>query len=366
MSSYRSFGLFGTILLTFGLLGGFITSSWNSRYVLVHLIGGGALLVIYLFTHLESLRESVQGRRAQLGTNTVVYSVLTIGVLVLINYLGVQHEWRYDATEEAIFSIAPQTRQLLNGLDQDVHIYAFFRENEEQQARELLDSYAAASERFGFTMVDPDKDPALTQEMEVTQYGTLVLTAGEERTRITNTSEQELTNALIRFTTASKKQVYFTVGHGEPELDPRETRDDYGQLKASLENEGYEVGELLLAAVPDVPADAAVLVVAGPQRPFLDHELEVLQRHLDRGGSTMMLIDPRNSEELLPLLEARGIQAGDDVIIDQVMQLFSGPTLGVQPIAADYGFHDITEAFNQRTIYTLARSSAEHEISPLP
>ena len=306
----------------------------------------------------------MHGRRAQLGTNTVVYSVLTIGVLVLINYLGVQHEWRYDATEEAIFSIAPQTQRLLDGLDEDVHVYGFFRENEEQRARELLESYAAASDRFAFSMVDPDKDPALTQEMEVTQYGTLVLTAGEEKTRINETSEQALTNALIRFTAGSQKRVYFATGHGEPELDPRETPADFGQLKASLENERYEVEELLLATVPDVPADADVLVVTGTDRRFLDHELEVLERYIDRGGSTLWMIDPRTGEELLPLLATRGIDVRNDIIIDQVMQLFSGPSLGVQPIVEDYGFHSITQDFSERTIYNLARSVQRTEETP--
>ena len=72
MNAYRSFGLFGLILLMFGLLAGLITSAWTSRYVLVHLIFGGALLALYLFTHIESLKESVSGRKSKYGTNTIV------------------------------------------------------------------------------------------------------------------------------------------------------------------------------------------------------------------------------------------------------------------------------------------------------
>ncbi len=356
MKAYRSFGLFGLVLLMFGLLAGLITSAWTSRYVLVHLIFGGALLALYLFTHIESLRESVSGRKTKYGTNTVVYTVLTLAVLGFINYIGYQHAWRYDVTEQGLFSVAPQTRQILENLDRDIKVFAFFREAEGTYARDLLESYSNISERFTFSMVDPDKRPELAQEMEVTQYGTLLLTSGDESTKFTDVSEEGMTNALIRFIAADRKRVYFATGHGEPELDPRETEGDFGQLKAALDNEGFEVESLLLATLPDVPDDSDVLVVTATERPFLEQEIATLDRYLDRGGRALFLVDPRAGAELIPLLEARGIAIGTNIVIDQVMQLFAGPSLGVQPIVSAYGFHPITEEFSERTIFLLVRT----------
>jgi len=356
MNAYRSFGLFGLVLLMFGLIAGIITSTWTSRYVLVHLIFGGALLALYLFTHVESLKESMSGRKTKYGTNTVVYTVLTLAVLGFINYIGFQHAWRYDATEQGLFSVAPQTRQVLESLDRDIEVFAFFREAEGTYARDLLEGYSNISERFTFSMIDPDRRPEVAQEMEVTQYGTLVMTSGEESTKITEVTEEGLTNALIRFTAGERKQVYFATGHGEPELEPRETPGDFGQLKDALDNEGFEVEVLLLSTAADVPDDADVLVVTATERPFLDQEIAALDRYLDRGGRALFLVDPRAGDELLPLLEARGIAVGTDVIVDQVMQLFAGPSLGVQPIVGDYGFHPITEEFGERTIFLLART----------
>jgi ABC-type uncharacterized transport system involved in gliding motility auxiliary subunit len=364
MNAYRSFGLFGLVLLMFGLLAGVITSAWTSRYVLVHLIFGVALLTLYLFTHIESLKESMSGRKTKYGTNTVVYTILTLAVLGFINYIGFQHAWRYDATEQGIFSVAPQTRQLLENLDRDIEVLAFFREAEGAFARDLLESYSNISERFTFRMVDPDRRPELAQEMEVTQYGTLVLTSGEERTKITEATEEALTNALIRFTAAERKRVYFVTGHGEPDLEQRETPGDFGQLQAALDNEGYEVESLLLSTSPEVPDDADVLVVTATERPFLEQEVAVLERFIDRGGRALFLLDPREGDELVPVLETRGITVGNDVIVDQVMQLFAGPSLGVQPIVSDYGFHPITEDFTERTIFLLARTVDAAEEAP--
>ena len=356
MGSYRSFGLFGLILLAFGVIGGIITSSWNSIYVLAHLIGGIAMLGLYVFTHVENLRESVTGRKTQYATNTIVYTMLTLTVIGFVNYLGAQHEWRFDATEAGIFSLADQTETLLDGLDQDIEILAFFRENESAAAQSLLETYAAGSNRLSFRMIDPDKRPELAQQYEVTQYGTLVLASDDDSIRITELSEEALTNAMIRFMSAETKRIYFTTGHGEPDLEARETQDGFGQFKAAIQNEGAEVQPLLLATIPDVPGDADLLIIAGPQRPFLENEIAALQRYLDRGGNTLFLLEPRFNEDLNALLAERGIVVGNDVIVDEQVTLFSGPQVGIEPVVRDYGLHPITEGFDQNTLYRIVRS----------
>ena len=356
MSSYRSFGMFGLILLAFGVVGGLTGGVWNSIYVLVHLIGGFSLLALYLFTHVENLRESVTGRRTQYATNTGVYTLLFIAVIVMVNFLAARNDFRYDATEQGVFSLAPQTRTLLGGLDRNIEVLAFFREAEGLGAERLLQTYEAASDRFTFTMIDPDRRPEMAQQYEVTQYGTLVAVLGEESTRITEASEEALTNALVRMVGAETRRIYFTTGHEEPDLEGRETPAGYGQLKASIENEGAEVLPLLLAVVPDVPGDTDLLVVAGPQRAFLESEIAAIERYLDRGGRAWFMIEPERSPELVALLAERGIAVGDDVIIDQVVQLFAGPQAGVEPVVREYGIHPITQEFRQQTLFRMARS----------
>ena len=356
MTSYRSFGMFGLIFLLFGILAGMASGIWNSMYVLAHLISGTSMLALYLFTHIENLRESVTGRRTQYATNTFGDTGLTLAVIVLLNIMGARNEYRYDASEQSIFSIAPQTASLLEGLANDIHILAFFRENEGQAAENLLDTYTAGSDLFSYEMVDPDQRPEMAQQYEVTQYGTLVIVYGDNSTRVNDLSEEVLTNALVRITGAETRRIYFVTGHGEPDITARETPDGLGQLAASLENEGAEVVPLLLATVPDVPADASLLIVASPQRPFLENEIESLGRYLDRGGRAWILLEPQRSDELVPLLAERGIIVGDNVVIDVVVQLLAGPSAGVEPVVSDYGFHPITEEFNQNTVFRIVRS----------
>lgn len=366
MNSYRSFGPLGLTILIFGVLAGLITGDWTSFYVLVHVILGGMMLGIYLFTHADSLRDAVGGRQAKYGTNAVVYTLLTLAVIVAINYVAAQRQWRYDVTEQGVFSLAPQTLQVLEGLDGEVVATAFYREGEVGATRDLLESYAAESALFTFDVVDPDKRPELAEQFEITQYGTLHVATADDATRITTVNEEELTNTLLRLTAAERRRVYYTTGHGEPDIDDATDVTAYGALKSALENEGYDVQSLALAEVPDVPADADLLIVVAPERPMLGREVEAIDRHLLRGGKTMIMVDPQRGDELLPLLTARGITAGNDVVIEQFVQMFAGAQLGVEPIISDYGSHPITAGFSQRTIFSMARSLALSPRSPRP
>ncbi|NKB88717.1 MAG: hypothetical protein GKS06_10900 [Acidobacteria bacterium] len=356
MKTYRTFGPLGLIVLIFGVLAGSITGTWTSFYVLAHVILGGMMLGLYLFTHVDTLRDTVSGRQAKYGTNAVVYTLLTLGVIVAVNYVAAQREWRVDLTEEGIFSLAPQTVQLLESLDGEVMVTGFYREGEGGATGDLLESYRAASALFDFEMVDPDKRPELAEQYEISQYGTLHIAAGEDITRITEVSEEQLTNTLMRLTAAQRRVIYYLTGHGEPDITDSSNVGGMGIAASALENEGYDVRPLALAGLPDVPADADLLMVVAPERPVLEQEIAAIDRFIARGGKTLMMVDPQRGDEFRPLLASRGVTLGDDIVIEQFVQLFAGAQLGVEPIITDYGTHPITAGFSERTIFNMARS----------
>jgi len=364
MTSYRTFAPLAAIVLVFGVIAGLITGTWTSFYVLAHLILGSMMMGLYLFTHVDTLRESMGGRQAKHGTNAAIYTLLTIGVIVAVNYVAAQREWRLDITEQGIFSLAPQSTQLLEGLSEEVIVTGFFRDGEEGGAADLLESFAAVSPLFSFELVDPDKRPEVAEQFEISQYGTLHIAAGGETTRITQVSEEQITNTLIRLTSAQQRTVYYLTGHGQPDIEDSTDTAGYGLAKSALENEGYAVRPLLLAELPDVPGDANLLIVVAPERPILEREVDSIDRYIARGGKTMVMIDPQRGDELSPLLESRGITVGNDVIIEQFVQLFAGAQLGVEPIISDYGTHAITRGFSERTIFSMARSLALAEEAP--
>jgi ABC-type uncharacterized transport system involved in gliding motility auxiliary subunit len=70
----------------------------------------------------------------------------------------------------------------------------------------------------------------------------------------------------------------------------------------------------------------------------------------------VFLLPPQTGEELAPLLREYGVVLGKDVVVDEVLRLFEGPQLGMNPIVNTYGAHPITESFTERTIFPVTRS----------
>jgi ABC-type uncharacterized transport system involved in gliding motility auxiliary subunit len=118
----------------------------------------------------------------------------------------------------------------------------------------------------------------------------------------------------------------------------------------------------VLAQVQAVPADATVLVVAGPRTDLFPAEIEMLKAYLARGGKIFFLLDPPAKPEtpdlinVIALLKEWAIEVGNNVVVDASgmgQMLGTGPEV---PLAAKYDPHPITDRFRLLTAYAMARS----------
>src|SRR5439155_577571 len=98
---------------------------------------------------------------------------------------------------------------------------------------------------------------------------------------------------------------YFVVGHGEH--DPRDTDERRGASEAarSLAAEGFRTGVLEGAAA--VPADAGLVVVAGPTRDLRPAEVEALAAYVAGGGDALFLCDPGTPPSVAALVRRFGV-----------------------------------------------------------
>ena len=121
------------------------------------------------------------------------------------------------------------------------------------------------------------------KEYEIQQYGTVVVEYMGRRERVTTDAEQDITNALIKVLNPSKKKVYFLGGHGEKDTADSE-RTGYSAIADALKRDNYEFDKLVLAQTNEIPADATVLVVAGPRTDLLEQEVPLLRDYLTQVG----------------------------------------------------------------------------------
>lgn len=352
-------GLLGLIFIAFALIAGAITSGATTAdvvYILIHAGLGVLALIAYFSTGIDNLRDFVGQRSTRYGANALLYSVIFLGVVGLVNYLAVRHNKKWDLSEAQVYSLSSQSQQIVAGLDKPLELFAFVEGGVNPLLEDLLRSYADASRQVSYRMIDPQRDPVAAEQKKITQYNSLWIGYGDESTIVTQPSEETITNALIKVTRPDKTAVCFIEGHGEPDIDEAERPQGWAEAKRGLENENYAVRKILLANLESVPDDCDIVVASGAAKPYLANEVTALGTYLNGGGQLMVLLPPRQGDELKPLLADWGVVAGDDVVVDQVMRLFQGPAIGLEPITQTYGTHEITAQIRDITVFPMTRS----------
>ncbi|MDO8433327.1 MAG: Gldg family protein [Candidatus Binatus sp.] len=367
------YGILGLVLLAFGLVDYFIASGFRV-FVFINLIGGVFAIILWLTSSRPAL-ASIAGRRStRYGANAVVYSIAFIGLLVAINYISTLHHTRLDLTEAKVFSLSSQSINVVKQLKKPLKFYGFFQGGDNGTARSLYETFAYYSPKVTFEMVDPDRHPELAERFKVTTMGTTRVQYGGENgdgTNVAELNEEALTNAIIRATKETKKVVDFLDGHGEADPDDAEGQTGFGSIKTALEGEGYTVNKIVLATMPKVPDEVNLIVAAGPTKPLGQHELDALSEYLKHGGRMIAMFRPQRADSsidesgLVKLVGDWGVKVGNDIVVDQVVRLFAGPALGLNPLVQTYAEHPITKGFKQRTVFPMARSlTADTNLKP--
>lgn len=324
-------------------------------------IGGLVCTLLYILSQWREVVRSFSGREARYGSLAFASIAVVLAILVGINYLASRRNTRWDLTAGGQFTLSDQTKKVLTELDKPVVIRVFDRAEGFQRFRERLNEYTYVSDKVSVEYIDVERDPVVANQYQVQQFGTVAFEYDGRVHRVTSDAEQELTNGLIKVVQGREPKVYFIQGHGEK--GPAGTdRFGYAGVAEALTSDNFTHETLVLAQQQEIPADATVLIVAGPTSDFLAPEVEILRAYLARGGKVFMLLDPIDKPgapeltNLIALVKEWGIDPGANVVLDESgigQMLGTGPEV---PIAAKYPPHPITERFEVVTAYSLARS----------
>lgn len=306
--------------------------------------------------------------------NTSTFIAAVVGILVLVNILGLKAFFRLDVTKDKAYTLSQVTKDTLSGLEEPVAVVAYFTENlpapysgNARYVRDLLAEYRSQSRgKVSFEFVDPQlegekdgkrelkrdifgrtfREPTqIEKELEATgvqpveirvveedqmqtkrAYMGLVIKHQEKREVIplvqqVGSLEYDLT-ALIRKLTRAKTPVLGIVqGHGEPKPEEK-----LRNLQVQL-SQNYEVRPIDLSAKEKVDDDVDALFVIGPQTPYQPNELKALDQFIMAGKSVGFFldsvhVDPRTFEStpcdagLASLLSSYGVTVGDALIAD--------------------------------------------------
>jgi ABC-type uncharacterized transport system involved in gliding motility auxiliary subunit len=350
-------GLLGLVILGFGLAARLILGI-DSTLVWLHIVGGALCLVAYLAFGFENFRSLLGQRSTRYGASAIVYSLLFVVLIAGANYLGHRHHKRWDVTEGAVYTLSPQSTKVAESLQNDLAMTAFVEGGVNPSLESLLESYTYANAgRVKIRVVDPDKEPALVDQMKITTAPSVNLQFGAESFVVTQPSEETITNGIIRVSRSTKKVVYFVEGFGQALTSVEDDPKGYAAAKLALQQENYDVKPLLLPSVEKIPDDASVVIMPGVGQPLTDTAIAALDGYQKAGGHLFVLVGPRQGDDkLATFLSTWGAKLGNDIVLDQEVRLFEGPRVGMQPLAKEYGAHPITQELKDYTVFPQTRT----------
>ena len=354
-------GWIGTLLVFAGVAIRLFRPEWD-QYAYWSAVAGLVCVVLYTLTQWREIGRSFQKRETKLGTMMSISVIAVLAILVGINWAVTRRDKRWDLTAAASYTLSDQTIKVLQNLKTPVKVLVFDVPGGFQRFRDSLGMYTAASPNIQVEYIDVDREPARAREYGITTGGTVVMEYEGRRERVMSEREQELTNTLIKVTTGRQVKAYFVQGHGEKDSLGND-RLGYASVVEALKRDNYTVEKVVLAQSPaGVPADASVLIIAGPTADYLQPEVDAIRTYLRKGGKALFLLDPpvggsaRTTPTVEALLKEWGISLGHDVVIDASGM---GQLLGTDasvPVVASYPQHPVTENFDLLTAFPLAQS----------
>ncbi len=355
-------GIFGvTTLVSSFLMGAWYDFLWVLLGLAIMFLGLAVALEFTLFSSFLALKTT---RR---GINVGAVGALIFVLLVAINYITYKRDVTWDVTPNQVNTLSSQTQKVLAALDDHLRIVLLFadprvRTEVEQQVGPLIRNYENYTKKVVYENHNVVKKPNIAKEFGFNRgaYGLFMSYKGRKKV-VKNVSEEDFTKVMTKLTKDEEKVIYFVTGHGEFPLDAKENEPQaLSFLKEELESVFYKVKSLNLRN-QDVPENASLIAIIGPQRALLDGEIKKLTDFAFNGGRLLIAADPAQEHNVGELTEKLGVEFADHIVLDDTGQLVGrGPTtsFGI-PSKASEITRDFPESPSLHTIASPLKKTAD-------
>ncbi len=290
--------------------------------------------------------------------SVILSAILIFCILGLINYLSYKRPWHLDISKDKINSLTEQSIKVLEQVDEKLVFRVFERKEKISRIVAILDLYRFKNSNIDIIPIDVELEPGVIRSYNITKPGTVVVEYKNRREYVEQQSELAYSNAIIKLTRSHDPIVYYSVGHGELDID--DSSKDGGQfLNKQLQNSLYDLRKVNLATLAKIPKEVDVLMIWGPKSSFFKNELKVIEEFVAGGGQLFVAIDPNlNSDSLesfRSLISKWGIGVSNDLIVDSVHHI-SGSN-GTVPLVREYNRkHQITSDLKEAAFFPLSSS----------
>ncbi len=295
-----------------------------------------------------SLADSFRAARWIRLTNLLLQAVLFVALFSGLNYIALNHAWRFDLTQNRAQSLSAETQSYLDRLERDVKIIVTLTDDgeNEQLAQSYRDikgllreyTYATRTSLKGKIVVrevNVYQNRREAEELGIDKPNVVVVICGDHRRvmplnefyrvnlkearKESFLGEAALTAAILDVSSAEKKKIYFIAGHGEMRPDDVNPTRGLSRLRDELGQRNFELVGLDLSLTSKIPdeADHGLIIIASPQTRFQPAEVEMLRNFLQtRAGRIIIMLDPGRQHGLEDLFFDWGVIVYDKLVLD--------------------------------------------------
>lgn len=292
--------------------------------------------------------------KRQLKIQNGIFYILLIAVVILLAQLSLKTDSHSDWTANSRHSLSTTTKDLLAQLDKEITIQAFISPNDEYRPalESLLKRYQRYTGSLNVDYINPDFSPELVRSLNIQQQAEMVITLGEQQQHVYDLSEQSLTNAIITVSRQREQWLVFIEGHGErtPLNQANHNLSTWGE---QLKQKGLKFQALNLVSNSQIPENTAAIIIASPEKAWLDGEIQLIKDYLNQGGNLLWLAEPDSHHYLNSLAEQLGLEFVAGTVLDP-----NAESLGIDDpqfvLVTNYANHPVGNATTGVTLFPQA------------
>ncbi len=235
--------------------------------------------------------------------------LLVVFVNIIFGVLGERYDLKLDLTGGGVYTLAPETKEVLSSLDKEITLYyATNADSRNVRYQEIMEEFKNESPFIKVEEINIDTDPGFARRYQIRNYNSVVVESEEtgkkrviDNSIIENSSANDngmessrvnylegYISAALRYVTSDDPlSVYITMGHGEV----TENTAFLDHLMNMLYSEAMTV-KVLDLTTDNIPGDTDMLLFAGPTIDFTDDEIKKVDDYLEKGGRMQFYSNP--------------------------------------------------------------------------
>ncbi len=290
-------------------------------------------------------------KRLLTNLNSLLFYILLLVIVGLAGWLSSHHFLVWDLSVGGRNSLSKTSQTVLSRLEGPLHITSFAPEAPELRSHisEIMDRYKRYRPDIRFKFVNPDREPELVRQLGIKAMGELRLEYQGRAENLRTISEEALSNTIQNLMQSGERWIGVIEGHGERSVDGR-ANHDLGGFGDELKRKGYNLRNLNLSAVAEIPQNLSLLIIASPRVSYLEQEVDKIISYIESGGNLLWLLDSETDYGLGRLKQELGLKILPGVIVDANAASYrlKDPTMA---LVTNYPRHQATANFNLVTLF---------------